>query len=91
MCIRGRSPFEPESQEQLSEDMVAYCRFYGLDLWVEHPEVSYRQGYVMADRHQVMVHYFRLPDQCKPRGTVFILHGYFDPSLIHISDLTRPH
>ena len=76
--LERMSPFEPESQEQLSEDMVAYCRFYGLDLWVEHPEVSYRQGYVMADRHQVMVHYFRLPDQCKPRGTVFILHGYFD-------------
>src|SRR5690554_7256250 len=58
--------------------MEAYCRFYGLDLWVEHPEVVYHQGYVQADRHEVMVHYFRLPETAGNKGTVFILHGYFD-------------
>ncbi len=58
--------------------MVAYCRFYGLDLWVEHPEVNYHQGYIKAGGHEVMVHYFRLPDSKPGRGTVFILHGYFD-------------
>ncbi|ERP89901.1 lysophospholipase [Marinobacter sp. ES-1] len=58
--------------------MEAYCRFYGLDLWVEHPEVAYHQGYVKADRHEVMVHYFRLPEAAGSKGTVFILHGYFD-------------
>jgi len=71
-------PFDPGGREGLSEEMVAYCRFYGLDLWVEHPEVEYHQGYVTADRHEVMVHYFRLPEQRAKRGTVFILHGYFD-------------
>ena len=25
-----------------------------------------------------MVHYFRLPESASPKGTVFILHGYFD-------------
>ncbi len=68
-------PFRPDSEDELSAEMVAYCRFYGLDLWVEHPEVRYHQGYVQADEHQVMVHYYRLPEA---RGTVFILHGYFD-------------
>jgi alpha-beta hydrolase superfamily lysophospholipase len=70
--------FDPEGREELSEEMVAYCRFYGLDLWVEHPDIAYHQGYVAAGRHEVMVHYFRLPEPCAERGTVFILHGYFD-------------
>ncbi|SHK32866.1 Lysophospholipase, alpha-beta hydrolase superfamily [Marinobacter antarcticus] len=70
--------FDPEGREELSEEMVAYCRFYGLDLWVEHPDIAYHQGYVAAGRHEVMVHYFRLPEPRAERGTVFILHGYFD-------------
>lgn len=68
-------PFNPQGPRELAEEMVAYCRFYGLDLWVEHPEVHYHQGYVHAGEHEVMVHYYRLPES---RGTVFILHGYFD-------------
>jgi len=58
--------------------MVAYCRFYGLDLWVEHPDVVYHQGYLKTGRHQVMAHYYRLPKGNSEKGTVFILHGYFD-------------
>ncbi|MDX1599550.1 MAG: alpha/beta hydrolase [Marinobacter sp.] len=72
------TPFDPSAPRQLGEEMVAYCRYYGLDLWVEHPEVSYHQGYVSAGRHQVMVHYFRSPESVGSKGTVFILHGYFD-------------
>ncbi|HLV77672.1 MAG TPA: alpha/beta hydrolase [Marinobacter sp.] len=71
-------PFDPATPRKLSAEMEAYCRFYGLDLWVEYPQVVYHQGYVQADRHEVMVHYFRLPESAQNRGTVFILHGYFD-------------
>ncbi|WP_336366207.1 alpha/beta hydrolase [Marinobacter sp. C2H3] len=72
-------PFDPAGDRALSDEMEAYCRFYGLDLWVEHPEVAYHQGYVPAGGHQVMLHYYRLSDAAGPcRGTVFILHGYFD-------------
>ncbi|MEX2473625.1 alpha/beta hydrolase [Marinobacter sp.] len=71
-------PFDPAASRDLSGEMMAYCRFYGLDLWVEHPEVHYHQGYVSAGRHQVMVHYFRHPEGVVSKGTVFILHGYFD-------------
>ncbi|TGN40107.1 alpha/beta hydrolase [Marinobacter confluentis] len=75
--------FDSARHDGLNDDMVAYCRFYGLDLWVEYPEVAYHQGYVDAEKHQVMVHYFRLPDQDdqpgkSAKGTVFIFHGYFD-------------
>lgn len=74
------TPFDPSVPEELGEEAVAYCRFYGLDLWVEHPEVSYFQGYVPAGGHQVVLHYYRLPARVeKPSaGTVFIMHGYFD-------------
>ncbi|QSP94626.1 alpha/beta hydrolase [Marinobacter salinisoli] len=72
------NPFDPDVADTLSAEMVAYCRFYGLDLWVEHPEVGYHQGYVEAGPHQVMVHYYRLPESLPKRGTVFIFHGYFD-------------
>ena len=72
--------FDSARRDELDEDMVAYCRFYGLDLWVEYPDVEYHQGYVAAEKHQVMVHYFRLPENAEQpcKGTVFIFHGYFD-------------
>ncbi|MEQ5834724.1 alpha/beta hydrolase [Marinobacter sp. NFXS9] len=62
-------------QEGLSQEVAAYCRFYGLDLWVEHPAVEYTLGNLEAGKHRVAIHYYRIP---KARGTVFILHGYFD-------------
>ncbi|HTN35371.1 MAG TPA: alpha/beta hydrolase [Marinobacter sp.] len=71
-------PFETARSRELSDEMVAYCRFYGLDLWVEHPDVVYHQGYLKTGRHQVMAHYYRLPKGNSEKGTVFILHGYFD-------------
>lgn len=71
-------PFAPDQDRELSVEMQDYCRFYGLDLWEEHPEVGYHQGYVGVDEHQVMVHYYRLPEPAGSKGTVFILHGYFD-------------
>lgn len=75
-------PFAPDQSRELSAEMAAYCRFYGLDLWEEYPEVGYHQGYVEVAEHEVMMHYFRLPDSstqsARPKGTVFILHGYFD-------------
>lgn len=76
--LKRLEPFDPDGREKLSDEMVAYCRFYGLDLWVEHPEVAYHQGYVTAGEHEVMVHYFRLPEPRAEKGTVFIMHGYFD-------------
>jgi alpha-beta hydrolase superfamily lysophospholipase len=71
-------PLELTTHRELSDEMVAYCRFYGLDLWVEHPEVAYHQGYLTTGHHQVMVHYYRLSEGGSRKGTVFILHGYFD-------------
>lgn len=68
-------PFQPEVRSDLPDEAQDYCRFYGLDLWVEHPEVEYHLGCLDAGGHRVAAHYYRLPEA---RGTVFILHGYFD-------------
>lgn len=75
--------FAPEADWKLSREMSAYCRFYGLDLWVEYPDVCYRPGMVEAAGHQVAVHYFYRSggedgQSPKSKGTVLILHGYFD-------------
>ncbi len=29
--------FDSEGQQPLSAEAVDYCRYYGLDLWMEHP------------------------------------------------------
>lgn len=68
-------PFDPLEGQTLSAEAQAYCRFYGLDLWVEHPDVQYRQGWLDAGGHRVALHYYRCP---QASGTVLILHGYFD-------------
>lgn len=76
--LQSMALFEPEESRELGPEMRAYCRYYGLDLWEDYPEVAYHQGYVGIDGHEVMVHYYRLPEASPARGTVFILHGYFD-------------
>ena len=48
-------PFLPDDGHGLSHDMQAYCRYYGLDLWVEYPEVTYTPGLVKAGGHQVAI------------------------------------
>lgn len=79
------TPFEPEKSTRLDSEMLAYCRFYGLDVWEERSGIDYRQGYVGIDEHEVMVHYFCHTDAASVKGTVFILHGYFD----HVGLYTR--
>jgi len=76
--LQGLKPFTPEQAGELGVEMQAYCRFYGLDVWETYPQVDYRQGYVEVDEHKVMVHYFCQTPAASVRGTVFILHGYFD-------------
>lgn len=73
--IADLTAFRTDAPTSLTEETAAYCRYYGLDLWVEHPQVEYCLGILPAAGHSVAVHYFHQPS---PRGTVFVLHGYFD-------------
>ncbi|MFE8072290.1 alpha/beta hydrolase [Marinobacteraceae bacterium S3BR75-40.1] len=67
---------EPRAMEPLSPLEEEYCRFYGLDLEVDFPEVEHRLGAMMAGGYRIAVHYYRQPRS--DRGTVFVFHGYFD-------------
>lgn len=69
------APFEFADTRPLSEEEVAYCRYYGLDLDVEFPELVHRFGGIDAAGYRIAVHYYRLPVS---RGTIFVFHGYFD-------------
>lgn len=62
---------QPVDHQQLS----AYCRFYGLDLENEISGISHCLGYVSAGEFRLALHEYR---QENSRGTVYILHGYFD-------------
>ncbi len=74
----GLTPFTLADECAPSAEMQAYCRFYGLDLWVEFPGVRYTPGFVDTGGHRVAVYSYRQPVGQHSKGTVFILHGYFD-------------
>ena len=67
--------FLPDPQPVRDPDLMAYCRFYGLDLENDGAGISHCLGYIRTGAFRVAVHEYRQPHS---RGTVFILHGYFD-------------
>ena len=69
--------FDPHAVQTLTREQRAYCGFYGLDLDVERPDVTYRLGTLAAGGFQIALHYYRRP---RSRATVFLMHGYLDHS-----------
>lgn len=69
------SPFRSGHAERPEGDLGAYCRFYGLDLWIEHPDVLYTVGFLRSGSHHIATQHYRRPQS---QGTIFVLHGYFD-------------
>jgi lysophospholipase len=62
------------------EPFTPYCRFYDLDFSSELPAVFHAMGKVETGGYHIACHYW-LPDGAAPeatKGTVLILHGYFD-------------
>lgn len=55
----------------------AYFRFYGLDFAQRIHGLRHCFGHFGSGRYEVVAHYFEPP---RPRGTCFVLHGYFDHS-----------
>lgn len=53
----------------------AYCRFYGLDMEVDRPDVHHHLGYLNAGGFRLASHYYHREGS---RGTAFVLHGFFD-------------
>jgi len=64
-------PLFPLAREEPSPAAVAYFRHYGLSF----PAATHHFGVVEAGEHRLAAHVF-VP--ARPRGTVVVLHGYYD-------------
>ncbi len=60
---------------ELSELEKRYCSYYGIDKENGIAGVSHRLGFFEALGYRLALHVYSPP---RPRGTVFVLHGYFD-------------
>lgn len=68
-------PYQPAPRVVTDDELSAYCHYYGLDLERRWPEVEHTLGYLDCSGFRIAVHEYR---QTASRGTVFVLHGYFD-------------
>jgi len=78
--LPGRLPqlvFEParDRETRIGHRLQAYRDFYGLGMEKAFPEVSHRIGRVNLAGFEIAVQYWLPPE---PRGTLTIVHGYFD-------------
>jgi lysophospholipase len=74
--VKGElTPLVFKPRQRYSPDVYSYFSYYGLDLGVTHHFGTFQsQGFTLA------AHVF-IPDNA--RGTVFLLHGYYDHSGVH--------
>lgn len=63
------------SAPELTEIEVQYCTYYRIDKENRITGVSHRLGYFEALGYRIALHVYSPP---RPKGTVFVFHGYFD-------------
>ena len=71
---RELGPFSFRDDAGNSDLAMRYFRYYGID-FENRFDVRHRFGYLQDGGFNIALHHF-CPDN--PRGTVFILHGYYD-------------
>jgi alpha-beta hydrolase superfamily lysophospholipase len=71
---RELKPFSFLDDDDSSDLAMRYYRYYGID-FEDRYSVSHRFGYLHSGDFNIALHYFC---PASPRGTVFILHGYYD-------------
>jgi len=79
---REMQPFNFQDAFESSDLATSYFRYYGID-FENRFSVQHRFGHVEACGFRIALHYFYPSD---PRGTVFILHGYYD----HVGIYSHP-
>ncbi|MGC4010451.1 MAG: alpha/beta hydrolase [Pseudomonas sp.] len=70
-----RSLLRPLTAEANEVGIALYQHFYGLDLHARHPGLQSRLGTFEAGGYQIAAQYWR---PVLARGTVVLLHGYYD-------------
>lgn len=68
-------PLDWRSPQEISGEALRYASYYGIRFVGEFPRLLHGFGYFEAAGHTIAVHAW-LPE--KPRGTVLVVHGYFD-------------
>ncbi|HJN52154.1 MAG: alpha/beta hydrolase [Pseudomonadales bacterium] len=71
---RDLEPFSFDGPIEHSDPTRSYFRYYGID-FEDRIDVQHRFGCLPDCDFNIALHYFQ-PDS--PRGTVFVMHGYFD-------------
>lgn len=59
----------------LADELLQFSRYYGIDMEHQLPGIQHCFGWLEAGGHRLVAHAY-LPRHA--RGTVFIIHGYFD-------------
>ena len=75
---RIRESWEPldwHSPQEISGEALRYADYYGIRFVDDFPGLHHGFGYFEAAGHTIAVHAW-LPE--RPRGTVLVVHGYFD-------------
>ncbi|MEE2730178.1 MAG: alpha/beta hydrolase [Pseudomonadota bacterium] len=68
-------PFSLENRRSLPEPIQAYRRFYGLDFEKRFNDLKVYMGKTRASGFDIVVQAY-VPQS--PKGTVFVVHGYYD-------------
>lgn len=80
---RALPRFDMAVRAQPTGVLADYERLFGLDALAALPGVRHHYGALEAWGYQIAVHVFLPP---RPRGTLLVLHGYFD----HVGLFTHP-
>lgn len=72
---RQLQPLDLASAPAASDAASAYFHYYGIDFERQLPDVRHWFGHFSSGRNEIVAHYFA---PLNPRGSCFVLHGYFD-------------
>ncbi|MDF1645244.1 MAG: alpha/beta hydrolase [Pseudomonadales bacterium] len=75
--ISNKTPYEPDSNREPTKQQREYFQFYGIDFENQLVGIHHHFGFFPAAGFDIAAHYYHHKNQLS-RGTVFILHGYFD-------------
>ena len=75
--IATKAPFKPDSLREPTSSESEYFKYYGIDFEQQLAGIQHHFGFFQSAGFDIAAHYYYPLSQAS-RGTIFILHGYFD-------------